>query len=133
MHGRKVFAGGLFVKGRMSLSLFLGIGPCSGFSAVGLGRMRHCDKKVVQKTYGVYRKGFAEVRRVVGVDAAGAQILAGEAGEALGKERGKLGAQVYYFAFVLAQSCAVQADKQQAAFHKATLPARAADSSQLDG
>ena len=57
MHGRKLGVEGMFVKGRMSLFLFLVIGPCRGFSAVGLGRMRHCDKKVVQKTYGIYRKG----------------------------------------------------------------------------
>ena len=80
----------------------------------------------MQKTYGINRKGFAQVRRVVGVDAAGAQVFARKTGEPFGKKGGKAGAKVNNFAFILAQFCAVQPNKQQPAFHKATLPASAA-------
>ena len=66
------------------------------------------------------------MRRVVGVYAAGAQVFARKAGEALGKKNRKTGAQIHYFALILAKFCTVQADKQQPSFYKSALPARAA-------
>ena len=126
MYGRKLGVKGIFVKGRSLVSLFHGIGSRGGFSAVGLGRMCHFFKKVMQKTYAIYSERFAQMRRVVGVDAAGAQVFASKTCETFGKQCGKAGAQIYYFALVLAKFCTVQADEQQSAFHKAALPARAA-------
>ena len=86
----------LLSKGEIGI-LFCRVGSKSSFPAVWLGGMCHFVKKVMQKTYGVNRNGFTQMRGVIGVNAAGPQILAGKAAEAFSELGGKLRAQINDF------------------------------------